>query len=152
VIRTSHIPIDVIRFRREQLKREIRVCLWKYLSLLLAFFVLKEIREKIAQCDVQMSMMQFCTEYVLNKNKLFMLYMKSLEYIYILTNVIIVVGGREKKNGKKKEKIVQASHLRVYLIRVYIFFLSNQQRRLWIMIAKSRRRGYRLPMGEIRHQ
>lgn len=46
VIRTSHIPIDVIRFRREQLKREIR-----------------EIREKIAQCDVQMSMMQFCTDH-----------------------------------------------------------------------------------------
>ncbi|CAF0837043.1 unnamed protein product [Rotaria sp. Silwood1] len=37
----SNIPVDVIRRRKEQLKREIQ-----------------EIREKIAQCEVEMSIIQ----------------------------------------------------------------------------------------------
>ncbi|CAF4043678.1 unnamed protein product, partial [Rotaria sp. Silwood2] len=37
----SHIPIDCIRRRKEQLKKEIQ-----------------ELREKIAQCEIEMSMIQ----------------------------------------------------------------------------------------------
>jgi len=37
----SHIPVDVIRRRKDQLKKEIQ-----------------EIREKIAQCEIEMSMIQ----------------------------------------------------------------------------------------------
>ncbi len=50
--------MDVIRRRKEQLKKEIQVHFirFPYFFLFLKFF--QEIREKIAQCEIEMSMIQ----------------------------------------------------------------------------------------------
>ena len=53
-----HIPMDVIRRRKEQLKKEIQVCLLIFFKIILIILLFKEVREKIAQCEVEMSMIQ----------------------------------------------------------------------------------------------